>query len=340
MRSASSSAGLLLLVASAVAAACPICVGAGAHSPAQELVELPRAVLAAAEGTQYRVLQVVKGDRPEGVLKDVVTRDPVGAGSALLLVRDDAWPMWASLGAVDARHASLLRELAVERPAAGDAAAWRRRVDLVLPHLESREPLLAEIAYAECAGAPYAVLRAAKPQLDVGKVRRAVDDPRLAARRPLYLLLLGIAGQAGDAAWIQAQIDTAWRTHGVANLASLLAADLEQRGPSRVAWLEDRYLRDPSRLTAEIQAALLALSVQAHAGGAIPRARVIEAYRVFMRQHQDMAGLVAPDLAAWQYWEATPEFAALMDSGVRQQLASRAAIVAYLRQSPLAPKTD
>jgi hypothetical protein len=115
----------------------------------------------------------------------------------------------------------------------------------------------------------------------------------------------------------------------------MLAADLEQRGLSRVKWVEDRYLRDPSRTTAEIQAALLALSVQANSGGLIPRERVIEAYRVFMREHKDMAGFVAPDLAAWEYWDASPEFAAILNANVRQQNDSRAAIVAYLRLSPL-----
>jgi hypothetical protein len=45
---------------------------------------------------------------------------------------------------------------------------------------------------------------------------------------------------------------------------------------------------------------------------------------------------VAQDLAAWQYWEAVPEYVALMKSDVRQQLPSRVAALAYLRQSPSA----
>ena len=68
--------------------------------------------------------------------------------------------------------------------------------------------------------------------------------------------------------------------------------------------------------------------------GRIPRQRIIDAYRVFMQEHREIAGLVAEDLAAWQYWGAVPDYVALMKSGVRQQYASRAAIVAYLRQSP------
>ncbi len=336
MRASFAAIALSLLFASAVAVACPICVGGAAHSAADELIEAPRAVLAAPDGDQYRVLGLVKGARPDAVLKEVLVRDAADAGKPLLLVRDDAWPMWVSLGAMDPRQLATLRELAAPRPHDAGDPAWQRRVELVLPHLPSRQALLAEIAYAECASAPYAALRAAKPRLDAEALRRLVNDPRLASRRPVYLLLLGVAGGAGDAAAVEAQLDIAWHAKDATNLASLLAADLELRGASRVAWLEDRYLRDRARTAPEIAAALLALSVQGQTRGAIPRERVIEAYRMFMREHPDRAGLVAPDLAAWSYWDATPEYAALLKSGPRQQYASLAAIQAYLRQSPLA----
>ncbi len=94
------------------------------------------------------------------------------------------------------------------------------------------------------------------------------------------------------------------------------------------------YLRDPGRSTREIEAALLALSVHGNANGAIPRARVIESYRLFMQTHKPLAGLVAQDLAAWHYWDAVPEYVALMKSSVRQHYATRVAVLAYLKRSP------
>ena len=323
-----------LLLASALASACPLCIGTAARSAAQDLEELSRAVLAVPEGKRFRVVALIKGGRSETLLDEVVVREPAPAGQALLLVRDDSWPMWVSLGPIGARHAPLLRALASGRPAEADAAEWRRRLDLAIPHLESREALLAEIAYAQCTAAPYAAMRAARAQLDARALRAWVNDPNLAARQSLYVLLLGIAGDSRDAAGIEAQLGNPWRTRNAANLSSLIAADLELRGASQVAWVEDRFLRPPSRTTAEIQAALLALSVQAHSGGPIPRQRVIEAYRVFMQAHEDMAGFVASDLAAWGYWDAAPAFAAILASNVRQHDDSRAAIAAYLRQSP------
>jgi hypothetical protein len=328
-------AALPLLLAAPIAAACPLCIGTAARSPAQDLEELPHAVLAVPVGQHYRVVDVVKGDEP-AQLNEVVVRDPAPAGKPLLLVRDESWPMWVSLGPIGAGHAPTLRALAAEHPPETDTAAWRRRLDLAIPHLGSPEPLLAEIAWAECASAPYAALRAAKPRLEASKLRERAGDPAPATKQSLRVLLLGIAGDERDAAAIEAQLAAASEARDATILSSLLAADLELRGVSRVASIEDRYLRrDASRSTAEIQAALLALSVQAKSRGPIPRERVIEAYRVFIREHEDMAGFVASDLAAWEYWDATPEFARILESNVRQHDDSRAAIDAYLRKSPV-----
>ena len=325
-----------LLLACSLAAACPLCTGTAARSSSQDLADLPRAVLATPLGEGYKVVSVIKGAAPAPLLHDVVVRHPALPRRAFLLVRDDAWPMWVSLGSVSLQHAAVLRGLAAAPPDAADAAAWRRRLDLALPHLASREALLAQIAYDASASAPYASLRAAGTRLDAPTLRRLAGDPALASRQPLHILLLGIAGGPRDAETIEAQLEASLASRDATNVGALLAADLELRGPSRVAWVEHRYLRDASRTTAEMQAALLALGVQANSGGAITRERVIDAYRVFMRQHPDMAGLVAPDLAAWRYWDAAPEYQALLRANVRQQYASLAAIVSYLRESELA----
>ncbi len=331
--------GVALLFASALAMACPLCMGGGTRSPARDIAVLSHAILAtpASDAKSYRVVEVLKGARPEGdVVTDVVIREPASlkGGKPLLLVRDEAWPMWASLGTVGINDAGTLRVVAAKRPADADLDEWRARIDLLLPHLESNEPLLAEIAYAECAAAPYAALRSMKPRLNAPAIRRWLADSRLSTRQSLYLLLLGIAGDGTDAARLGQRLSDAPIAKDATNLGSMLAADLELRGPSRVSWIEATYLRDRSRSKAEIESALSALSVHGNANGAIARGRIIAAYRVFMGAHQESAGLVAQDLASWQYWDAVPDYVALLKSGVRQQYGSRAAIIAYLRQSP------
>jgi hypothetical protein len=190
--------------------------------------------------------------------------------------------------------------------------------------------LEAELASAELAAAPYAALRTAKPLLDAAALRRYLQDPTLAGCHPLCLLLLGISGNEQDAATLEDHLKSALETGDTANLSPMLAADLELRGASRMAWIESNYLADPKRTSPEIKAALRALSVHGNAGGTIPRERVIQACRVFMKAHPERAGDVAPDLAAWQYWDAVPEYLALMKSKDQQQYPSRLAIQAYL----------
>jgi hypothetical protein len=335
----------LLLLKGVGAAACPICLGWGQSSKAQQLVATPQAVLVVptAEAGRFRVIQVIKGERPaDGMVEADYPRNATARGKAsptntrpLLLIGDDPLPTWVILGAIDAARADWLRTLAAGKPVADRSPEeWLARVALVVPHLNDPEPLAAELASAELKAAPYAALRTAKPLLDTAALRQCLANPELAVRHPLCLLLLGISGNAQDAAALEKRLQAAGQSRDAANLSSLLAADLELRGTERVAWVESNYLADLKRSTPEIKAALLALSVHGNAKGVIPRERVIQSYRLFMKEHPEIAGDVAPDLAAWQYWDAVPEYVVLMKSGVRQQNPSRVAMLDYLQQSP------
>ena len=334
-------AALLLLASFSFATACPLCLGALRSPVAQRLVDLPYAVLAqpSPDGRTYGVVAVIKGEKPAGEIVPagaIQFDDVIDASATLLLVRDEAWSMWVGLGAVTVEHASWLRQIAVgKRLADMNADEWQARVALMFPYLEHRERLVAEIAYGELTAAPYAALLAAKPHLDMPAIRRWVADPELMARQPLYLLLLGIAGDASDAAALEQRLEAAWMTRDATNLASTIAADLQLRGPSRMAWVDAKYISDRLRSTRELEAVLLALSVLGNANAAIPRERVIQSYGQFMREHGELAGFVASDLAAWQYWGAVPMYLALIKSNARQNLTSRVLIFEYLRQSPV-----
>jgi hypothetical protein len=338
-------AGVLLCV-SAAAVACPICLGAGQQTRAEQLGDAQQAVLAVptADASRFRVIEVIRGERPStSTIEGGYPRfDPaadarVPKSETLLLVRDDPFPTWVILGAIGREHSSWLRKLAVGKHADEiSTEEWRPRVALVVPYLENRQPLVAEIAYGVLAAAPYAAVRTAKPRLDARAVRAWLANPELAERHRAYLLLLGFAGNASDAAALDQRLEAAWKSGDATNLASMLAADLELRGVARMTWIDERYLSDRARLAPEISAALLALSVQGNASGVIPRERVIQSYRIFIKARPEISGYVAPDLAAWQYWDAVPEYVALMKSDVRQQFPSRLATLAYLRQSPSA----
>ena len=330
---------VFLLLGSATASfACQVCLEA-----ARELLTIggqldvaDQVVLAAAtDPTQFRVVAVVKGADAVG---DIVTDPVTDVGATApserdpwLLLRDGLAPQWTAVGAIGARYADWLRQLvSVDRSEAG----WRRRIELVLPYLEDPDPLAAQIAAGEVARAPYASLDAAKSDLDPNLVEGWLDHPWLASRCTPYTLLLGFAGGASDANHIERRIGWARQTHDAANLAAMLTADLQLRGPDRVGWLEQAYFADQSLSMAEIEAALLALKVHGDANvAAVPRERVIQAYRVFIKQRPAMAGFVAQELAEWGYWDAASEYAALLEADAIKDPASEFAVGVYLRQA-------
>lgn len=47
-----------------------------------------------------------------------------------------------------------------------------------------------------------------------------------------------------------------------------------------------------------------------------------------------MAGFVAPQLTDWEYWDATPDFVALLKENAIPDPASHFAVLTYLNRSP------
>jgi hypothetical protein len=330
--------GGLTIAMSRPATACALCLaGRTLTISAQELVYAGRSLLAVPDvgGKTFRVLEVIKGEHPPGdTITDTVFRaDSTAIRSAkpLLLIRDDAWRWWVNFGPIAAEQAGWLRRLAASKRSTGmNSDEWRDHVADLLPYLENSEPMVAEIAFAEFASAPYAALRSLKPRLDATSIRKWSDDPTLADRQALYTLLLGIAGGLQDAEHLEKNLEAAWKSKDTTNLGADLAADLELRGPSRVSWIEEKYFVDHDRTVPEIQAVLLAMGEQGRADAAIPRWRVIDAYRVFIREHEAMAGMVAKDLAEWKCWEFVPKFTTIVHSSGSQLNAYRNGLLYYL----------
>jgi hypothetical protein len=331
---------LALTLPAAPVLACPVCTGGlPERSLAQQLADAERAVLAnptPGAPSRFTVVAAVMGESAVG--EAIVAPTPaqetvdIESGKPALLVRDPTRAAWTNLGSIGTEHQALLRRIAALPPIATLSEAERReRVAFFYPYLEHAEPLLAQAAYHEIARAPYGTMRSLRPKLDTTRLWTWVDDPQRAGRYPLYYLLIGVAGNASDGARIEERI--ARRGIGAQTLAAMLVADLELRGESRVEHVERAYILDRDRTLGETQAALLALSVHGNEGAPISRARVIQAYRLMIEHRAPLAGFVAPDLAAWEYWDVVPDFVALLRAG-KLHPASRFAIVNYLRASP------
>jgi hypothetical protein len=338
------------------ASACPLCYEAARQmvTVGQQLDMSDRVVLAVPlpGGAKFRIVAIIKGKDAVGdVIADTVTNLDTAVSARAdpyLLVRDTLAPRRTNLGPIRAELANWLRQLAATFLVKGDHprptglqstqaalsyAGWRQRIAVVQPYFESSDPLAAEIAWGELARSPYAVMDVVRSRIDAGTVTSWLDDPKLASRRAAYTLLLGFVGGPAEAVGLEGRIEATRHSHDATDLAAMIGADLELRGPVRVGWIEAMYFADRSRTLPEIEAALLALNVHGDANRAVSRERVIQAYRTFIRERPPMAGFVAPQLAEWNYWDAATEYAALLKSGAIKDPASELAIVTYLQSA-------
>jgi len=330
-------AGLVLAMAGP-ALACPVCAPSATLTPAQQMINADRIYLASPQGADraMRIEAVIKGPEQAGdTLEAIRARsDAVVAGKALLVMRDGLNREWSVLGEVDPGQLSVLRDMAhLKRTREMTRGDWDERVARFVPLLQHPDPLIAEAAYGEVARSPYSAMRAQRALLDRNRLARWVDDPTLRARRPLYVLLLGLAGGPADAEHLERQLVAPDRRNELGDLPALVAADLELRGPSRLPWIERHLLLDPKRVQAEVQAALVALSVHGQDNTAIPRERIVDTYLRFIAARPALSGLVAQDLASWGVWEPSVTYAALLERP-DLTMASRVAIAQYLRSSP------
>jgi hypothetical protein len=328
----------------------------------QQLDTADRVVLAVpiAGGNQLRIVEIVKG---KGTIGDIVAAPamdlaaPTAPGrDPFLLLGNPLDAEWSSLGTIRIEYAGWLRQLVATVFVKGDRPrptwpstmlksstlsydGWRQRIALVLPYLENSDPLAARIAWGELARAPYATVDVARSRIDAAAVERWLNDPKLASRHAAYTLLLGFVGGPADVARLEQHIEAAWSSHDATNLAAMIGADLELRGPSRVGWVEAMYFADRSRTMPEIEAALLALNVHGDANRTVPRQRVMEAYLAFIRERPPMAGFVAQQLANWDCWDAATEYTALLKANAIKDPASEFAVINYLQRAASANAT-
>ena len=316
---------------------CAICAPAESGGTLRQRLRAADVVVLAAPaaGNTFLAQQLIKGGWPQGPIRPPqVAQEPNPMPSLMLLYRIGTAD-WQSAGPLAPQHADWVLRLVELTDATNlTPAQWTSRIASFLPELESLEPLVAQAAYEETASAPYAVLRSFAPRLNAARLLRWLDTPALTARRPLYALLLGFAGNQASAEGLQQRMAGLRSTVDGPTLSAMIAAWLELRGPEGVAWVERQYLSAPIAHEIGVSAALLALSVHGGDGQRIGRSRVVQAYRHFVAQATPWPGLVASDLGNWERWEFGPLFADWLASGKPQAFASRYAMVFFLMRSP------
>lgn len=309
------------------AIACPICSGTAPRlTLLQTLINADRAVIARPLGSSdFEMLASIKASSKENDRPGMRLRTPKFApgedvpmradAPSVLLLRQSLGGAWVVAGPMPASAAPAARLLVgAKRSTDMTLADWQARVVKLAPLLEHPVPLLAETAYGEIARSPYAAMRSARGFVKPADLKAWLADPGRAPRRSLYWLLYGINAGPAEARDLAARVDALGRGNGLTDLSSLLAADLEAGGAARRAVLRKRYFEDRSRTLPELQEALLAFTVHADAGDAALRRDTAAMFGRLVRTHRALGGLVAADLARWRYWEAVPDYIALLRS--------------------------
>jgi hypothetical protein len=318
---------LVFLVFAPPAIACPICSGTAPRlTLLQAMINADRAVIARPlGGGEFEVLESIKVSPKENDRRGTRLRKPKFApgedvpmradAPSVLLLRQSLGGAWVVAGQMPAPAAPAARLLVgAKRSTDMTPADWQARVVTLAPLLEHPVPLLAETAYGEIARSPYAAMRSARGFVKPADLKAWLADPGRSPRRSLYWLLYGINAGPAEARDIAARVDALGRGNGLTDLSSLLAADLEAGGSARRVVLRKRYFEDRSRTLPELQEAVLAFTVHADAGDAALRRDTAAMFGRLVRTHRALGGLVAADLARWQYWEAVPDYITLLRS--------------------------
>ena len=330
----------VLLVPAAAALACSICAPAsGSDTLLFQLHAADAVALAApAPGSSgLALLQVVKGEGPRAVTPTgwLGAVDQASADQPVLLLYSAVNHSWRARGRLGSQRADWLRRLAaMPLPAAVAPQQWPQRLAFFARDLEDPQALVAQTAYEEISVAPYSALRGLKAAVDAGRLRGWVEQPQLAERRPLYLLLLGVSGSTADLPRLERLMRTQDPAQGSNALSAMLAAYLELGGKDALDWVVRNYLTDGRRTQDEVQAAVLALAVHGADGVRLERSQVVRAYASLIAGNPRMAGLAASDLANRGHREFGAAYAGILRSGQPLAFAARYAMVFYLLRNP------
>ncbi|MBU3030699.1 hypothetical protein [Paracoccus marinaquae] len=326
------------------AAACAICLSAVDLAPGQRLDDADQAVLAvpSEDGGFWRILATLKAEGPVDIGQLNTELPPAGGGAdgqAELLIRSGLGHFWSRQGRNDPSHAGWLGRLAnsgspdAVEDSGAKAAAWQERLRLIAPHLDSGAPEIEAWAHGELSRAPYAAIRELGEAFSPADLMSRIAAEAHPGHRVAFILMLGATGDDQASAWVDDAL-LGEMAGDASQLSALLAARLDLRGADVVDWIGTHYLLDRRRGPAEIEAALLALSVHGDIGTVIPRARIVSTLRDFVRERPAMAGFVAPDLIRWQEWGATEDYVNLLNDEAIADPAGEFAAVSYVNLSP------
>ena len=305
--------------------ACPACVGTTGPqlSFVQQVVNCDVALCArqTPDRRRFAIQFCFKGQLPQdGEIVLPAAELPQGRipkESEVVLGHESLSQQWKFLGTISPGHREWLQAIGpMKRTADLSESDWIERSRFFLGSLDRDEPLIRETVFRELSRTPYAIMRACRQDLDAGLLLRSLKPDRFPERRALVALLLGISGGPVADQWLaEARVEESRRREGTTR-AALLVARLEREGAVALPDFLREEIVAASLREGERRSALLALSVQGTADGAIPRQDVVALYERVLEERPELADQVATDAAAWNEKSLVPPLRRILNAGV------------------------
>jgi hypothetical protein len=214
-----------------------------------------------------------------------------------------------------------------------------KRLRYFLKFLEYPDPLLADDAYAEFAGADYEDLLLIKEAFSREKLRKWIEEPKtLASRLGLYGLMLGLCGNAEDAELLESKIqDEADVTR--LGIDGIIGGYLLLTGEQGMQVLEESKIKNPKAPVADVHSAMSAFRFLWQYGhGVIPKDRLRSAVRLLV-DRPEVADLAIADLSRWKDWTLQDRLMEIYKTGDPNnplgEISVRQAVIRYMIASTL-----
>lgn len=338
---------------------CPFCPPAAptlseqvADSDAVALVSLVESQPAKADNSTqaistWKVVSVLK-NFSDALKKDGQLQVPVhvagGVGDLFLLMgategRESAVLIWDTPQPISEIGFHYLKQApAPETPK-------HQRLKYFVKFLEYPDPLLANDAYYEFAGADYEDLVMIQEAFSREKIREWINDPdTLASRLGLYGLMLGLCGNQQDAEMLKGKIlDDADKTR--LGIDGIMGGYLLLTGEKGMDLLEETKVKNPEAPVADVHATMAAFRFLWDFGqGLVPKARLQASMRHLL-DRPEVADLAIADLARWQDWSVQDRLMEIYKKGDPSnplgQISIRRAVIRYMIASTLDhPQSD
>jgi len=221
-----------------------------------------------------------------------------------------------------------------------------QRLPYYLSFLENPDPLLSIDAWAEFANSTYDDVKAIRTRLPQQKLREWIADPMMSPERlGLYGMMLGLCGNADDAAFLEAQIGVIPPTGKDENqffrygTDGLMGGYLLLTGVDGLKFLEQTRLK-PDVPVESVHAAMQAIQfVWSYENDLIPQSRLKSSMRRLLSNNA-FRSIAIINLTRWKDWECWPQLEQLFDDKRLADRATQRTIVQFAEECRKATNAD